>query len=250
MNSINMERMSPRSPEFLTTFVTDKGSGRRVVLESQSRYRVQSAAIDDARSYRHHRDSYSGSSAKRLRYSGADEAVDRPSSHRSSRELDSLLIEASVSSRGARSHGSTREPRRNHLPSPPPDESQHYRRGQVEVFPGASRARRSRDLQGFGAWSDHVALPQQQQLLTESAYNDEDIFQSRRISRSSIPDTPRDWLLPAPELSPMPTHYTFCPCCVDEDSRINDTWHMAGKEKMHTQSKTPKHEPDHLSRRY
>lgn len=248
MSSINMERMSPRSPEFLTTFVSDKGSGRRVVLESHSRYRVQSAAIDDTRSYRHHRDSYSGSSAKRLRYSGADEAVDEPSSHRSSRELDSLLIEPSISSRGARSHGSIREPRRHHLPSPPPDEPRHYRRGHVEVFPGATRARRSRDLQGFGAWSDHVALPQQQQLLTESAYNDEDIFQSRRMSRSRIPDTPRDWLLPTPELSPMPTHYTFCPCCEDEDCRINDTWHMAGKEKMHTQSKPPKHEPNHLSR--
>lgn len=114
-----MERMSPRSPEFHTTYVSDKGSGRRVVLESQSRYRVQSAAIDDSRSYRHHRDSHPGSSAKRLRYSGADEAVDQASSHRSSRELDSLLIEASVSSRGARSHGSIREPRRHHLPSPP-----------------------------------------------------------------------------------------------------------------------------------
>ncbi|KAL6910170.1 hypothetical protein GGI43DRAFT_378163 [Trichoderma evansii] len=224
--------MSPRSPEFLTTF--DKAGGRRV-LESHSRYQAQNAAIDDSRSYRNQRDYYSGSSSKRLRYSGADEAVDQLSSHRSSREIDSLLIEASVSSRGARSHGSIKEPRRYHLPSPPPDESQHYRRGQVEVFPGATRARRSRDLQGFGAWSDHVALPQQQQLLTESAYNDEDIFQNKRMSRSSIPDTPRDWLLPTPELSPMPTHYTFCPCCVDEDSRINDTWHMAGKEKMHTQ---------------
>lgn len=229
-----MDRMSPRSPEFLTAFVSDKAGGRRV-LESHPRYRAQNAATEDSTSYRNHRDYYSGSSTKRLRYSGADEAADQLSSHHSSRELDSLLIEASVSSRGARSHGSTKEPRRYHLPSPPPDESQHYRCGQVEVFPGATRARRSRDLQGFGAWSDHIALPQQQQLLTESAYNDEDIFQSRRMSRSSIPDTPRDWLLPTPELSPMPTHYTFCPCCVDEESRINDTWHMAGKEKMHTQ---------------
>lgn len=244
-----MDRMSPRSPEFLTTFVSDKAAGRRV-LESHPRHRAQNVAIDDSTSYRNHRDYYSGSSTKRLRYSGADEAADQLSSHHSSRELDSLLIEASVSSRGARSHGSTKEPRRHHLPSPPPDESQHYRRGQVEVFPGATRARRSRDLQGFGAWSDHIALPQQQQLLTESAYNDEDIFQSRRMSRSSIPDTPRDWLLPTPDLSPMPTHYTFCPCCVDEESRINDTWHMAGKEKMHTQSKLPESEPNHLSRKY
>lgn len=247
-----MNRMSPRSPEFVTAFVSDKGSGRRV-HESQLRYRVQNVAIDGSTSYRNHRDYYSGSSTKRLRYSEADEAADQRSSHRSSRELDSLLNEASVSSRGARSHGSIQEPRRHHLPSPPPDESQHYRRGQVDVFQGATRARRSRDLQGFGAWSDHIASPHQQQhLLTESAYNDEEVFQSRRMSRSSVPDTPRDWLLPTPELSPMSTHYTFCPCCgdEDEDSCINNTWHMAGKEKMHTQSKPPQREPNHLSRKY
>ncbi|KAL7921823.1 hypothetical protein ACQKWADRAFT_294542 [Trichoderma austrokoningii] len=244
MTSINMDMMSPRSPEFFTTFVSNKGNGRRAVVESQSRHRVRNAAIDDTRSYGKHRDSYSGPPAKRLRYSEADEGADQPWSHRSSRELDSLLIEASASSRRAKSHGSTAEPSRHHLPSPPPDGSQHYRRGHVEVFPGATRARRRRDLHGIGAWSEHVALPppppppqqqQQQQLLTESAYNGEDTFQSRRVSRLSIPETPRDWLLPTPDLSPMPTHYMFCPCCEHEDSRINDTWHMEGKEKMHAQ---------------
>jgi hypothetical protein len=42
-----------------------------------------------------------------------------------------------------------------------------------------------------------------------------------------------------PELSPLPTHFVFCPCCVDEEGRINETWHMAGPEKMETQCRLP-----------
>jgi hypothetical protein len=230
----------------------NRADGRRA-RETYMESRTHSAAIDDSRSYRNHREHRSGSSTKRRRYSEADEAVDQyPSSYRSSRELDSVLVEPSVSSRGVRSHDSTREPRRireYHLPSPPPDEPQQYRRGQIEFLPSATRAQRSRDLRGFGAWCDPIAAPQQQ-LLTERAYNSEDILQSRRTNRSNAPSTPRDRLLPTPELSPMPTHFVFCPCCVDEEGRINETWHMAGHEKMDTQCKPPGCEPNHLSGRY
>ncbi|KAH6610048.1 hypothetical protein Trco_000068 [Trichoderma cornu-damae] len=77
-------------------------------------------------------------------------------------------------------------------------------------------------------------LPQQG-LPTESPYSSEEISQSRRANRFDAPSTPRDRLLPTPELSPMPTHFVFCPCCVEEEGRINETWHMAGHEKMDTQ---------------
>ncbi|KAM0257353.1 hypothetical protein ACHAQJ_004440 [Trichoderma viride] len=233
-----MGRMSPSSPRERVMSLDFSGAHGRRARESYMESRLHNAAIDDSRSYRHHREHRSDSSSKRRRYSEADEAVDQyPSSHRSSRELDSILVEPSVSSRGVRSHDSTREPRRAtkyHLPSPPPDESQQYRRGQVEFLPSATRAQRSRDLRGFGAWCDPIAVPQQQ-LLAESAYNSEDFSQSRIMSRFNAPSTPRDRLLPTPELSPMPTHFVFCPCCVDEEGRINDTWHMAGHEKMDTQ---------------
>ncbi|KAL7810858.1 hypothetical protein V8C26DRAFT_409563 [Trichoderma gracile] len=89
----------------------------------------------------------------------------------------------------------------------------------------------------FGAWCDPIASPPQQ-VFAGSTYNYEDAPQSTRGRRDSIsiaPSTPRDRLLPTPELSPLPTHYVFCPCCVDEDGRINETWHMAGPEKMETQ---------------
>ncbi|ETS06780.1 hypothetical protein M419DRAFT_23349 [Trichoderma reesei RUT C-30] len=93
------------------------------------------------------------------------------------------------------------------------------------------------DLQGFGAWCEPIASPQQQ-VFAGSSYNYEDASQSTRSRRDSIsiaPSTPRDRLLPMPELSPLPTHFVFCPCCVDEEGRINETWHMAGPEKMETQ---------------
>lgn len=214
----------------------------RRTRESYMESRIHNAAIDDLMPHGSHRDYRSGPSTKRRRYSEADEAVDQhSSSHRSSRELDSVLVQPSVSSRGVRSQDLAREHRRSrkhHLPSPPPDETQRYRRVQAESFASATRAQRNRDLRGFGAWCDPIAVPQQE-LFDESPYIREDIPQSRRTTRSNAPSTPRNRPLPTPELSPMPTHFVFCPCCVDEEGRINETWHMAGHEKMDTQCKPP-----------
>ncbi|KAL7792134.1 hypothetical protein V8C37DRAFT_380863 [Trichoderma ceciliae] len=238
MSSINMGRMSPSSPRELVMRLDYGGADIRRARESYMEPRIHNASIDDSRSHRSHRDHRSGPRTKRRRYSEADEAVDQhSSSYRSSRELDSVLVEASVSSRGVRNKDFAKEPRRPrnyHLPSPPPDESQRYHRGPAEPLSGASRAQRNRDLRGFGAWCDPIAVPQQE-LLVESPYSSEDISQGRRTNRSNAPSTPRDRLLPTPELSPMPTHFVFCPCCVEEEGRINETWHMAGHEKMDTQ---------------
>ncbi|RFU77257.1 hypothetical protein TARUN_4980 [Trichoderma arundinaceum] len=233
-----MGTMSPSSSRELAMSLGYSRADIRRARDGHMESRIHNGANDDSRSHKSHREYHSGPSMKRRRYSEAHEAVDQySSSHRSSHELDSVLVEPSVSSRGARSQDLTREPRkprRYHLPSPPPDESQRYRRGQVDPLPSAARAQRSRDLRGFGAWCDPIAVPQQG-LLSESPYNSEEISQSRRTSRFNAPSTPRDRLLPTPELSPMPTHFVFCPCCGDEEDRINETWHMAGHEKMETQ---------------
>lgn len=233
-----MGTLSPSSSRELVMSLDYDRSDLRRVRDSGMERRAHNAPIDDSRPHRSHRDHHSGPLSKRRRCSEADEAVDHHSSHRSSRDLDSVWVEPSVSSRGVRSQDFARNPRKYQLPSPPPDESQQYRRGHVEPLPSASRAQRSRDLRGFGAWCDPIAVPQQP-LLAESPYTGEEIFQSSRASRSNVPSTPRDRLLPTPELSPMPTHFTFCPCCVDEEGRINETWHMAGHEKMDTQCKPP-----------
>ncbi|EHK24266.1 uncharacterized protein TRIVIDRAFT_198888 [Trichoderma virens Gv29-8] len=235
-----MDRMSLCSPRDLVMSLDYHRADPRRTRDSHMESRIHNAAIDDLMPHKSHRDYRSAHSTKRRRYSEEYEAADQySSSHRSSRELDSVLVQPSVSSssRGVRSQELAREPRKSrkhHLPSPPPDESQRYRRGQVEPFPSATRTERSRDLRGFGAWCDPIAVPQQE-LLAETPYDDEEFAQSRRSNRSNAPSTPRDRLLPMPELSPMPTHFEFCPCCVDEEGRINETWHMAGHEKMDTQ---------------
>ncbi|KAL7944195.1 hypothetical protein V8C42DRAFT_326116 [Trichoderma barbatum] len=238
MSSINMDRMSLRSPREIVMSLDNNRTDTRRTREGHMEPRIHNAPIDDLMPHKSHRSHGSGHSTKRRRHSEVDEAVDQhSSSHRASRELDSVLVQPSVSSRGGRSQDlawEPRRPRKHHLPSPPPDESQRYRRGHVEPFPGATGTQRSRDLRGFGAWCDPIAMPQQE-LFAEIPYESEEIAQSRRSNRSNAPSTPRDRLLPMPELSPMPTHFVFCPCCVDEEGRINETWHMAGHEKMDTQ---------------
>lgn len=216
--------------------------GRADTKRSRETYmepRVRTAAIDNVMAHRSHSKHRSGPSTKRHRCSEEGEAVHHhSSSRRSSRELDSVLAQASVSSRGTSQDLAVR-PRRvraHQLPSPPPEDF-HYRRGQVELVPRTHGSHTSRDLQGFGAWCEPIASPQQQ-VFAGSSYNYEDASQSTRSRRDSIsiaPSTPRDRLLPMPELSPLPTHFVFCPCCVDEEGRINETWHMAGPEKMETQ---------------
>ncbi|UKZ80315.1 hypothetical protein TrVFT333_008073 [Trichoderma virens FT-333] len=218
MSSINMDRMSLCSPRDLVMSLDYHRADPRRTRDSHMESRIHNAAIDDLMPHKSHRDYRSAHSTKRRRYSEEYEAVDQySSSHRSSRELDSVLKVQETPSA---------------LPSP--DESQRYRRGQVESFPSATRTERSRDLRGFGAWCDPIAVPQQE-LLAETPYDDEEFAQGRRSNRSNAPSTPRDRLSPMPELSPMPTHFEFCPCCVDEEGRINETWHMAGHEKMDTQ---------------
>lgn len=240
MSSINMDMMSLSPPrERVMSLDYHRADTRRTRL-SRMEPRIHNAAFEDLMPQKSHRDYRSGHSTKHSRYSEEYEAVDQhSSSHRSSRELDSVLVQPSVSSRGVRSQDLARESRKSrkhHLPSPPPDESHRYRRGQVESFSSASRAERSRDLRGFGAWCDPIVVPQEE-LFAEDPYDKEEIAQSRRSNRSNAPSTPRDRLLPMPELSPMPTHYEFCPCCIQEEGRINETWHMAGHEKMDTQCK-------------
>ncbi|KAL6880815.1 hypothetical protein J3F83DRAFT_719915 [Trichoderma novae-zelandiae] len=243
MSSIKVDRMSPSSSRGLVMSLDYSKADTKRTRVANKEPRVSNIAIDDAMSHRSHRQHRSSLSTKRHRYSDEDEAVHHhSSSHRSSRELDSVLVQASVSSRGTSQDLAVR-PRRvrtQQLPSPPPEDFQ-YRRGQVEPVPSAIGAQRSRDLQGFGAWCDPVASPQQQ-VFAGSPYSYEDVPQSTRSRRDSIciaPSTPRDRLLPTPELSPMPTHFVFCPCCVDEEGRINETWHMAGHEKMDTQCRLP-----------
>ncbi|KAL7929644.1 hypothetical protein V8C35DRAFT_314876 [Trichoderma chlorosporum] len=238
MSSINSDRMSLSSPRDLAMSRDYHRADTRRSRDSYMAPRIHNMAIDEFMSHRSHKDDRSGHSTKRRRYSEEDEAVGRhSSSHRSSRELDSILAQPSVSSRGGRSQDPAREPRRSrkyHLPSPPPEEPQQFRRSQIEPLPSAPRVERSRDLRGFGAWCDPIVVPQQE-LFAEAPYDSVEIARSRGSSRYNAPSTPRDRLLPMPELSPMPTHFEFCPCCVDEEGRINETWHMAGHEKMDTQ---------------
>ncbi|KAH0494544.1 hypothetical protein TgHK011_001161 [Trichoderma gracile] len=239
MSSIKVDRMSPTSLRQLGMSLDHGRADTKRTREGYMEPRVRNAANDNAMAHKSHSKHHSGRSTKRHRCSEGGEAVHHhSSSHRSSRELDSVLAQASVSSRGTSQDLAVR-PRRvgtHHLPSPPPEDFQ-YRRGQVELVPRALGSRTSRDLQGFGAWCDPIASPPQQ-VFAGSTYNYEDAPQSTRGRRDSIsiaPSTPRDRLLPTPELSPLPTHFVFCPCCVDEDGRINETWHMAGPEKMETQ---------------
>lgn len=72
-------------------------------------------------------------------------------------------------------------------------------------------------------------------MISEFSNLEEKARSERLGSLGRMPGAPREPLLPPPELSPMSTHYVFCPCCGDEDDRINDTWRMAGKEKMNAQ---------------
>ncbi|PTB67694.1 hypothetical protein BBK36DRAFT_1197598 [Trichoderma citrinoviride] len=235
--------LSPSSSRELVMGLDYSRADTKRAREGYMEPRVRNVAIANAMAHRSHGHHRSGSSTKRYRPSEGGEAVHHhSSSHRSSRELDSVLAQASVSSRGT-SQDLALRPRRartHQLPSPPPEDFP-YRHGQVEPVPRAIGTQTSRDLQGFGAWCDPIASPQQQ-VFAGSPYSYEDAPQSTRSRRDSIsiaPSTPRDRLLPMPELSPMPTHFVFCPCCVDEEDRINETWHMAGPEKMDTQRRLP-----------
>ncbi|KAL6891739.1 hypothetical protein HDV57DRAFT_312242 [Trichoderma longibrachiatum] len=243
MSSIKVDRMSPSALRELGMSLEYVRPDPKRTRDGYMEPRVRNVAIGSATAHRSHRKHRSSPSTRRHRGSEEDEVVyHHSSSHRSSRELDSALAQASVSSRGTSQDLAVR-PRRvrtHQLPSPPPEDFQ-YRRGQVELVPRALGAHTSQDLQGFGAWCEPIASSQQQ-VSAGSSYNYEDAPQSTRSRRDSIciaPSTPRDRLLPTPDLSPLPTHFVFCPCCVDEEGRINETWHMAGPEKMDTQCRLP-----------
>ncbi|KAK5987062.1 hypothetical protein PT974_11179 [Cladobotryum mycophilum] len=211
-------------------------SGTRSAQQDWSEPRRYHSASSGFTTQKDHREPLSSLRTKRCRVVEVDDVVSLVEedmwSRGSSREFGSVVAEPSDWSSGGRDRGMARRSatgRKIRLPSPPPDESRRFR---CPSPPAPER--RARDLRGFGSWCEPVNVPSQT-FSDELFYDHGEGSSTRGREQSRPPRTPRERLLSTPELSPMSTHFTFCPCCGDEEDRINDTWCMRSKDRMDSQ---------------